>query len=129
MWRFWEEVSARYPSFAFEHGHGLGVLAVGRDVPASVLDFIDEASRQPGAVRDAYQRLGARVTRQWQLLETERERDDLVRRLGESREEVAAAGREIQRLIEEQAALRSSTSWKATAPLRAITDVFRRPRS
>ena len=28
-WRLWEEVRDAYPSFAFTHGHGLGVLAVG----------------------------------------------------------------------------------------------------
>ena len=32
-WRFWDEVSRRYPSFHFLHGHGLGVLAVGPEQP------------------------------------------------------------------------------------------------
>ena len=30
VWRYWDEVRERYPSFTFSHGHGLGVLAVGR---------------------------------------------------------------------------------------------------
>ena len=30
VWRYWEEMRERYPSFTFSHGHGLGVLAVGR---------------------------------------------------------------------------------------------------
>ena len=33
---FWREVSSRYPSFAFEHGHGLGVLAVGKTQGKSI---------------------------------------------------------------------------------------------
>lgn len=36
VFRFWEEVSARYPSFNFTHSHGLGVLCVGAEPPATV---------------------------------------------------------------------------------------------
>jgi len=33
VWRLWEELSPRYPSLAFHHGYGLGVLAVGARLP------------------------------------------------------------------------------------------------
>jgi len=33
VWRFWEEVKECYPSFEFKHGCGLGILAVGVEVP------------------------------------------------------------------------------------------------
>ncbi|WP_165906079.1 class I SAM-dependent methyltransferase [Agromyces badenianii] len=128
VWRFWEDVSVRFPSFAFEHGHGLGVLAVGANVPTAVLSFLDAAARQPEVVRSVYAGLGARVTRQAQLLEAEAERDMISARLVEAEADLAAVGRDIQRLTDEQAALKDSTSWKATAPLRAITGRFRRSR-
>jgi glycosyltransferase involved in cell wall biosynthesis len=35
-WRHWEEVREAYPSFAFVHGHGLGVLAVGPEMAPDV---------------------------------------------------------------------------------------------
>jgi hypothetical protein len=41
VWRFWAEVSARYPSFAFDHSHGLGVLAVGAEAPVAVRQLCD----------------------------------------------------------------------------------------
>lgn len=47
VWRLWEEVRGRHPSFGFLHGHGLGVLAVGPEAPAEVLALcaLDDAQR------------------------------------------------------------------------------------
>ena len=33
VWRFWEEISTRYPAFTFDHSNGLGVLGVGAEQP------------------------------------------------------------------------------------------------
>ena len=37
VWRFWAELQQSYPHFEFLHEHGLGVLAVGHEVPDAVL--------------------------------------------------------------------------------------------
>jgi hypothetical protein len=42
--RFWAEVEGRFPSFSFLHGHGLGVLAVGAEVPPAVLRLCASAA-------------------------------------------------------------------------------------
>lgn len=39
VWRFWAETSRKYPSFNFEHGHGLGVLLVGDKVKKDLRRF------------------------------------------------------------------------------------------
>ncbi|WP_431284614.1 class I SAM-dependent methyltransferase [Humitalea sp. 24SJ18S-53] len=65
VWRFWEEMSAQYPSFGFLHGHGLGVLGVGTDLPPSVAALFD-AERIPAQtrrVRDLFNRLGTPLMR------------------------------------------------------------------
>ncbi|MCC6718275.1 MAG: class I SAM-dependent methyltransferase [Acetobacteraceae bacterium] len=36
VWRLWDELRHRHPSFAFTHGYGLGVLAVGAHPPAAL---------------------------------------------------------------------------------------------
>jgi hypothetical protein len=40
VWRLWAELSARYPSFEFQHGHGLGVLLVGAEQPQALRDLV-----------------------------------------------------------------------------------------
>jgi hypothetical protein len=68
-WRLWEEVAAEYPSFEFLHGHGLGVLGVGGDLPASLLALF-ETTHMPGElrrVRDLFARLGSPLMRDIQL--------------------------------------------------------------
>lgn len=55
--QFLQELAARYPCFAFTHGHGLGVVAVGTDVPAAFVAFMRRADASPGAVRGFFEAL------------------------------------------------------------------------
>lgn len=58
VWKLWQEVSERYPSFEFAHGFGLGVLAVGDQVPEAVLSFLSYAKAHPRHVNDFFHALG-----------------------------------------------------------------------
>jgi O-antigen biosynthesis protein len=60
VWRLWEELSPHYPSFAFSHGHGLGVLATGAAVDAGFLAFLEAARRGP-ATASFFAALGSRI--------------------------------------------------------------------
>ena len=92
--RLWSEVASIAPSFEFHHGHGLGVLALGPKAPVEVLDFIAEAHRDPDGVRETYRRLGVEVD----------------------------ARADLPMLRQTVADFRASTSWRITAPLRAVSE-------
>ena len=67
VWQLWAELARQHPNFAFDHGHGLGVLAVGHNVPAGLRPLISADAEATAAIRAAYARLGAAVSTQHRL--------------------------------------------------------------
>jgi GT2 family glycosyltransferase len=104
VWRLWEELSVRHPSFAFQHGHGLGVLVVGDRAPAEVLELCALPAEGREVVRSRFAALGSRIGLMTQL-------EVVAGRLGEAEARVAASvealgqrDRRIQDLEREAAA-------------------------
>lgn len=112
--RLWNELAQTTPSFEFHHGHGLGVLAVGSQVPAAVLDFLAEANRDPESVRETYHGLGVEVA-------TRAEVPVLRELVGGLQAQVLAGADEASRLAAVVDDYRTSTSWRVTAPLRSLS--------
>lgn len=67
VWRFWEEATARYPNFEFLHGHGLGVLAVGENIPEQMRFLVEADEPQKILIREFFATLGARIESAWQI--------------------------------------------------------------
>lgn len=67
VYRLWAELEQKYPSFEFRHGHGLGVLAVGKNTPAPIarLTALQKDSHEAQMIRSAYSRLGVALSAQW----------------------------------------------------------------
>lgn len=87
VWRLWEELSAQYPSFEFIHGNGLGIIAVGEDIPAPLQHLFQANPAEKAAICSAYARLGGAVSHLYQ-----------VERAGQ---QLAVQGAEIHRLTAE----------------------------
>lgn len=58
--KLWLEVRDTFPSFEFHHGHGLGILGYGKDLPHGIAKFLDAAKDSEVAldIRRTYARLG-----------------------------------------------------------------------
>jgi hypothetical protein len=96
VFQLWSELSSRLPHFTFLHGNGLGVLGLGSNYPLPLRLLFSAAE------------------------------DDRI--TGAVRFVFAQLGRsvdEIRALSEEIMALRASTSWRITAPLRSCQNWFR----
>jgi len=143
--RLWSELAPTAPSFEFHHGHGLGVLALGSGVPPAVLGFLAEASRDPEPVREFYHRLGVEVATRAEVPALRKLVSELQAEARADAPPAPGAGfaagledanarlaDEVRRLTVESAELaavvddyRTSTSWRVTAPLRALGGAIR----
>lgn len=138
----WAELQAKYPSFEFHHGHGLGVLAVGSDIPEKLGLFFEAGTDQTRArlLRDFYHRQGRAVSDRYQVIELSRiaaERAEAIHRKqagwDRARNRVERLSRKLERVRgkrdelgdrltasqNELKALKASASWKITKPMRA----------
>ena len=188
VWRYWEEVSVRYPHISFDHSHGLGVLFVGAEQPEILKELLAAWSEESGAqsIRDFFATLGQHHTAAWHdrkelshratlltniqselarkqeeeqslrayaenlqaqvaALDAEAQRlndaarvahehwEEANRRLEESHQRLKAADRSLEEAHQrwedacrQNADLMKSTSWRITAPLRSVGQVFKR---
>ena len=63
-WKLWERLREEYPCFEFRHGHGLGVVGVGHDLPEAVRWLLSLRTRDAetaNTVCQFFSRLGAAV--------------------------------------------------------------------
>jgi hypothetical protein len=60
VWKLWEEISAGRPNFNVPYGCGLGILAVGRNVPAEFLGFLEDLNAHADRILPQFIALGRR---------------------------------------------------------------------
>lgn len=91
VWKLWQELAQRYPSFAFDHSEGLGILCIGRDVPSQFARLIEFGADPAAAVqiRALFAARGDAFRRRVQSIA-------LVERADEFKAEISRLTREMQ---------------------------------
>jgi hypothetical protein len=142
VWRLWEELKKKYPTFNLLHCHGFGTVYVGVQ-PSPVAKLLRRLSSDEGLgtfVNYLFRNLGSLVVlnaktalrvgdleneaqRSREALEADNQRlrEEIAR--SETRSQIATAkASELQAQIE---AVWRSTSWRVTKPLRTVSPLFR----
>ncbi|MEW9805306.1 class I SAM-dependent methyltransferase [Mesorhizobium sp. ZMM04-5] len=123
VWRFWRSVRTRYPHFEFGHGHGLGVLLVGEACPLRKPIDGSQVPFPDGLANDFLQVIFGGIGK----LAWEQARPPKAAALqGVGSGDMAGLRARLVQVEMERDALLNSTSWKLTAPLRAVVSKLRR---
>ncbi len=61
VWKFWSEITQKYPHFTFLHKHGLGVLSVGTEIPEDLQNLFSANESETVLIRDFFHQYGARI--------------------------------------------------------------------
>ncbi|KAA0274544.1 MAG: hypothetical protein DPW18_11035 [Chloroflexi bacterium] len=67
VWKVWDELKEKYPGFEFSHGHGLGVLAVGAEYPASLDVLLKSPPDEALLIKDYFYQIGFRLESEYQV--------------------------------------------------------------
>lgn len=118
VWQHWDDVKRQYPTFEFRHGNGLGVVAVGPDVPPAIRALTELPVDSPMAelVRATYGRLGLAITVEERKARTSELEATLEATRAEHADDVRALARQalgrqsstLRSLREREAALRTA---------------------
>jgi len=107
VYRFWDEIRQKYPSFSFEHGNGLGVIGIG-NYPVALDALFSASESEADRIRDFYWRRGSVMTEQY------------LRQVNEDNERDAVTARHEAEIAE----IKNSFAWKSTLPLQFVSGLI-----
>jgi hypothetical protein len=133
----WQEIKSNYLTIKFDHGLGLGLVLVGKDVDPELIELSKVQDKDLYVLKNLFQLLGASIENEYLKNELEKklifDNDDLSRINSTQLEKILDLTLEVDRLNKKldvvekiRVDLENSRSWKLTAPLRKLKSLIRR---
>jgi hypothetical protein len=116
VWKFFQEMAERHPSFQFYHGHGLGVLAPGEHIPEPLAPLLQASSEPVDQIRGVYAALGGALTRHAGV-------EDLRAEIEQHVASAAALRADIEQRAASEAALRADIEQRAASEAALRADI------
>ncbi|NTU58003.1 MAG: glycosyltransferase [Chlorobiaceae bacterium] len=105
VWKFWEEISARYPHIAFDQSYGLGVLVVGEEQHPAMVDICNLFQTLSGQYF-----IKAIVSRLGHTIALEKQNDTYSQFISERDERIGTLSRRVVECDDQIGALSSGVS-------------------
>ncbi|WP_158932629.1 class I SAM-dependent methyltransferase [Acidisphaera sp. S103] len=67
VWRFWDEIKQKYPSFSFYNCWGLGLIAVGKSVPDKLWPLVSASPDKADRIRRFFANLGGNLEKLYEI--------------------------------------------------------------
>ena len=119
VWKFFQEMVERHPSFQFYHGHGLGVLAPGEHIPEPLAPLLQASSEPVDQIRGVYAALGGALTRHAGV-------EDLRAEIEQHVASAVALRADIEQRAATEAALRADIEQRAATEAALRADIEQR---
>jgi hypothetical protein len=120
MYKFWDSIKSRFPSFTFEKSHGLGILLVGKNTNPIFHKLVDSdvANSDWNVANLLFGVMGSRISASAETRTVLDSLNAVQFKLSNTERTLVTT----QRAYEE---VTNSSSWKVTAPLRQILTKIR----
>ena len=127
VWKLWVELQASYSNnMEFMQSHGLGVLQLSNAPDDKVLGWLQPNSTEKQQLINYFSALGSHQLERFELNELKPQVANLNQAVSERDGQIAERDGQIANLNQALEAMRNSTSWRVTQPLRWAGHQLRR---